>query len=64
MTWQYWVMVVGLIVGGGIIFFAMAHIGEKMLQKNDEKEKEEMRQKMAISQLQGFTNLSMTMNEY
>jgi len=34
MTWQYWVLVVSLIVGGGIIFFIMAHIGEKLLLKN------------------------------
>ena len=34
MTWQYWVLVVSLIVGGGIIFFILAHIGEKLLAKN------------------------------
>jgi len=64
MTWQYWVMVVSLIVGGGILFFVLAHLGEKMLQANDEREKEELRQKMALNQLQGFTNLSINLNEY
>jgi hypothetical protein len=34
MTWQYWVLVVSLIVGGGIIFFILAHVGEKILLKN------------------------------
>lgn len=64
MTWQYWVMVVSLIIGGGFLFFVMAHLGEKMLQRNDEREKEEMRQRMATAQLQGFTNLSINLNEY
>ena len=34
MTWQYWVIVVGLIIGGGILFFIMAKIGEKLLVNN------------------------------
>ena len=35
MTWQYWILVVGLITGGGLIFFVMAKLGERLIQKND-----------------------------
>jgi hypothetical protein len=31
MTWQYWILVVGLITGGGLIFFVMAKVGEKLV---------------------------------
>jgi hypothetical protein len=34
MSWQYWVLVVCLIIGGGIIFWIMARIGENLLAKN------------------------------
>lgn len=33
MTWQYWVLVVGLILGGGLLFFVLAKIGEKLVAK-------------------------------
>jgi hypothetical protein len=31
MTWEYWVLVVGLIVGGGILFFILAKFGENLI---------------------------------
>ena len=59
MTWQYWVLVVGLIIGGGIIFFIMAKAGEKLLVSNQLKDI----QMADIRQLHGYTNkvaISMT----
>jgi hypothetical protein len=52
MTWQYWVLVVSLIIGGGIIFFVMAKIGEKMLVKNQLKDI----QMNHTKQMQGYDN--------
>ena len=52
MTWQYWVLVVGLITGGGLIFFILAKLGERLLAR------EEMKQ-MSMSSttpLAGFDN--------
>jgi uncharacterized membrane-anchored protein YhcB (DUF1043 family) len=57
MTWQYWVLVVGLIIGGGIIFFVMAKVGEKLLvsnhlkdmQMSDQKQLHSYDNKVAIS---------------
>ena len=31
MTWEYWVLVVGLIVGGGVLFFILAKFGEILI---------------------------------
>jgi len=31
MTWQFWVLVVGLILGGGLIFFTLAKLGERLV---------------------------------
>ena len=31
MTWQYWVLVVGIITGGGLIFFVLAKRGERLV---------------------------------
>jgi hypothetical protein len=35
MTWEYWVLVVGLIVGGGLLFFVLAKSGEKIIERNN-----------------------------
>ena len=32
MSWQYWVIVVGLVIGGGTLFFVLSFLGGKMLQ--------------------------------
>jgi len=59
MTWQYWVLVVSLIIGGGIIFFILAHIGERLLAKNMLRDQEFKDQR----QLTGYDNrvaISMT----
>lgn len=39
MTWQYWLLTVGLVVGGGFLFWVLMKIGEKLCQKQIEKEK-------------------------
>lgn len=38
MTWQYWVLTVGLVVGGALVFWIMMKLGEKLCQKQIEKE--------------------------
>ena len=38
MTWQLWVLTVGLVVGGGIVFYFMMFIGEKLVQRQIRKE--------------------------
>jgi hypothetical protein len=35
MTWQHWILVVGLITGGGLLFFILAKFGEKLVEKNN-----------------------------
>jgi hypothetical protein len=32
MTWQYWVLTAGLVGGGGVLFWIMMFIGEKLVQ--------------------------------
>ena len=39
MDLQLWLMVPGLIVGGGAIFFLMARFGERLIKQNEEIEK-------------------------
>ena len=39
MTWQYWILTVGLVVGGGFLFYLMMWVGEKLVQKELQKEK-------------------------
>ena len=59
MSWQYWVLVVALIIGGGIIFYVMAKAGEKLLVKNHLKDIQMADQR----QLNGYHNkvaISMT----
>ncbi len=33
MTWEYWVLVVGLIAGGGVLFYILAKFGENLIAK-------------------------------
>ena len=40
MTWKYWVMVVGLILGGGILFNVLSFFGQRMLNQKEAEEKE------------------------
>ena len=35
MTWQYWILVVGLILGGGVLFFILAKLGEKIIARDE-----------------------------
>jgi hypothetical protein len=37
MTWQYWVLVESLIVGGGILFVVLGHLGQKLIVHNESK---------------------------
>ena len=37
MTWEYWVLVVGLIVGGGVLFFILAKFGEILIARTASK---------------------------
>ncbi len=62
MTWQYWVMTVGLIVGGGGLFYAMMYIGEKLVQKQIEKEKLLERTKEILS-FNGHINSVLNLGE-
>lgn len=32
MSWKYWVLVQSLIVGGGILFVVLSHLGQKLLE--------------------------------
>jgi hypothetical protein len=31
MTWQYWVIVIGFVIGGGLLFFMLSVLGERLL---------------------------------
>jgi hypothetical protein len=59
MTWQYWLMVIGLILSGGTIFFCMAKLGEKLIQKNNEIEKAKEAHDVERT-LQGHDNLAVS----
>ena len=37
MTWQYWVLVESLIVGGGVLFVLLGHLGQKLILSNEQK---------------------------
>ena len=37
MTWQYWILVIGLILGGGVLFFLLAKLGEKVIARDEQK---------------------------
>jgi hypothetical protein len=34
MSWQYWVLVESLIVGGGIIFVVLSNLGQKLIDRD------------------------------
>ncbi len=62
MTWQYWVLTVGLVVGGALVFWIMMKIGEKVCQKQVEKEK--IFEKLAEDNLFcGKSNLALEIGE-
>jgi hypothetical protein len=61
MTWQHWVMVVGLIIGGGLIFNLFSFFGQRMLRHHEEREKEKEEEKeRAKEAMQGYDNLNVT----
>ena len=35
MKWEYWVLVESLIVGGGVLFVVLGHLGQKMIRTNE-----------------------------
>ena len=55
MTWQYWVIVVSLVVGGALLFFALSVLGERLLKFDEEREKAEA----ARLRLEGRHNVAM-----
>ena len=56
MTWQFWILVVGLITGGGLLFYVLARLGEKLIEKNELADKEENFAEKNIQNLQGYDN--------
>ncbi len=52
-------MVIGLILSGGTIFFCMAKLGEKLIQKNNEIEKAKEAHDVERT-LQGHDNLAVS----
>ena len=55
MTWQYWVIVVSLVIGGGLLFFVLSVLGERLLRLEEEREKAEA----ARQRLEGRHNVAM-----
>jgi hypothetical protein len=51
MTWQFWVLVVGLILGGGLLFFILAKIGERLVVNETAR-----LERYSQSPLKGFNN--------
>ena len=39
MTWQHWVIVVGFVVGGGLLFYVLSILGQRLLRYDEDKEK-------------------------
>ena len=62
MTWQLWVLTVGLVVGGALLFYLMMYVGEKLTQKQIEKERMEIRTRDILS-FNGHINSVLTMGE-
>jgi hypothetical protein len=56
MTWQFWILVVGLITGGGLLFYVLARLGEKLIEKNELADKEENLAEKNIQNLHGYDN--------
>jgi hypothetical protein len=50
MTWQHWVMVVGLIIGGSSIFNIFSFFGQRMLRHEEEKERKLEEERVAHMQ--------------
>ena len=53
MTWQYWVMVVGLILGGSILFNVLSFFGQRMLRQEEAEEMD----RQAAEERRGYLNL-------
>jgi hypothetical protein len=50
MSWQHWVMVVGLIIGGSSIFNIFSFFGQRMLRHEEEKERKLEEERVAHMQ--------------
>ena len=55
MTWQYWVIVVSLVVGCGLLFFVLSLLGERLLRYDEARAKAEAERR----QLEGHDNGAM-----
>lgn len=62
MTWQYWVLTVGLVVGGAVLFWVMMRIGENLVQKQIAKEKQNERLH-EVGILSGKINVALDIGE-
>lgn len=62
MTWQYWVLTVGLVVGGAILFWIMMKVGEKLCQKQIQKEKM-LEKQLENNAFYGKSNLALEIGE-
>ena len=62
MTWQYWILTVGLVVGGGFLFYLMMWVGEKLVQKELQKEKLAARDQ-EILKMHGNLNIALDLGE-
>ncbi len=62
MTWQYWVLTVGLVIGGALVFWIMMKIGEKLCQKQIAKEKI-LEKQLENNAFYGKANLALEIGE-
>jgi hypothetical protein len=62
MTWQYWILTVGLVIGGGVLFYIFMWVGEKLVQKQIEKEKMQKRNEEILN-FNGHINTTLELGE-
>ena len=55
MTWQYWVIVVSLVVGCGLLFYILSLLGERLLRYDEARAKADADRR----QLEGRDNVAM-----
>jgi len=56
MSWEYWVLVETLIVGGGILFVVLSHLGQKLLESYDRRDMEAANTEEETRQLAVYEN--------
>jgi hypothetical protein len=62
MTWQYWILTVALVIGGGVLFYIFMWVGEKLVQKQLEKEKLRIRNEEILN-FNGQINTTLELGE-